>query len=209
MLQRFKDSMSLIMAVLYAADYDWKDWGRKTVISKQDSLKSMKNMTMNDNLVNSVLYTSCITTGEIDKKHMMVSDFFSTEYAYSRRGELNSSGCGCYLYHDEPNAKWYLLICWMQAVRVAAKAALAVKSNSSIYALKTIADRHESAIPDDEARVILDRLPEVQSYLKGIPTTLLDVTSYVFAEDARSARIVERARSKPATNNVTSIRSPH
>lgn len=184
-LQRFKDNMFIIMAVLHAAGLDWEDWARKTREAKRSALRQLSHMTQNEKLFGEMMYAPNIVAPGIDSTPRMVADYMVYATDLTHRNALNASGAGVYLYPDTEGAakddtwSWYLVVVWQQAMHGALKNTTLSRTKTDPTALKVIGDRHHLALKDDEVDKVLAALKEVPLILRNTPMTVFDVTCLV------------------------------
>jgi len=200
-IQRFKDNMFILMAMLHAADMDWLGWAKKYCEAKSKALAQMSKLTVNEGLINTIFYTGNIEVQSLDSRQKkMVCQFFKTAHDHTERQKLNEAGAGVYLYRDVVGdaEKWYLLVIWTAAIHGVLRGTSIVRAKEDPTALKTIADRHPMSLNEFQTRGILARIDEIDSGVKHTPITILDVTERVEEASRHRGAAIKKAQTTEA-----------
>lgn len=207
-MQRFKDSLVILLAVMDAAGYDWVEWGTKICAAKADKLKKLNAATSNDDLVNDLLAGDMnITDGGIGKSTTSLMLLLSDPGTAADPTTINESNTGVWLqsvFDDkDPKAphQYYLLVHWRRVLATLLR--WKRKWHTNPGNLKTIADRFKFAIPQE-------KIEEICSTYKGIPSWMVgedsvsafNVTTWVDEASSRQIEFHSNANSDAQLNQL-------
>ena len=191
-MQRFKDTMIILMAGMHAAELDWKDWCLRTCKAKRKHLRQLNKLTVNESIFSALLYTANVEC-EDGRRKKMVCQFLADAHVHTERYSLNESGCGVYLYadgEDTKDPKWYMLVLWQQAINGILRGNTTINVRANPSALKNQMDRHRDALSEEGIEALLDKVQDIPVSFRHTPISVVDISEMVGAEFKRKNDIL-------------------
>ena len=209
-IQRFKDTLMRLAVPMHAFGLDWIGWMKKTVVAKSKAIKTLSKLTVNESLINALLFTASIDVGTLDNRQKrMVSQFFRDARIATTRDALNASGSGVYLYSEKLSdigEKWYLLVIWQTAVGGVLRGTSIARSKEDPVSLKVIGDRHPMALSEEQVSALVDRLPEIPEAVRDTHISVFDVSTRVEQEASKNNRFRSDGTAPKPTASVSQLR---
>ena len=197
-MQRFKDNMYILMAILHAGGQDWKLWCQKTCLAKSELNEQMKKRTNNNALIMALTHSANVACSDLDRSRKTVADFYRVAAVETERAMLNNSGAGVFMYEDEEAEKWYLVVLWQQALSGVLRGTQLPNMSNNPYSLQNVAEKHPDVLSVEAARFVLDKLDEVPMYFQNVPHSVIDITKDVQVELLKQERIRQKASNQIA-----------